>query len=354
MEESGEAILKPSRFKVGTEKEITARSLLKASFDTLCLYRKHGGEMTFSGAFILVGMKTAFPEKFGNKELLGDPNFKFFNYLVRLGVVLNDVVDIVPHARSEGQQEVVEKIFERWKKAIEAVNTKAGEFSQEMQQPKKEFIKNYQREFLFLEEVAREKSGADWDFSQVLRYREIMNAASIVHDAAALLGDDVLSPRLALIDKRNLSWEALEEKYDWIIKGRYENQTEQKLCALFNIVMCLQIVDDQLDLEDDWRLGLCTIATQVLKEKEGNNEAVESTMRNLAAGYFKKAEFYGMTRPAGKGMEYAFILAKKLAKKFPHQLGGRRERLLDDLSRFFEFEKKEIAFENSTLGDLQG
>lgn len=330
------------------EKEITARDLLRASFDTLNLYRKHEDEMTFSGAVILVGMKTAFPEKFGNRELLNNPSLKFFNYLVRLGIVLNDVVDIVPHAKAEGQQEVVEKIFERWKKAIEAVNTRASGFPQEIQRSKREFIKNYQREFLFLEKLTRERSEADWNLSRVLRYREIMNAASIIHDAAALLGSDSLSPRLVPIDRRNLSWRALEEKYDWVIKGRHENQTERKLCALFNIVMCLQIVDDWLDLEDDQRLGLCTIATQVLKEGEGGVKAAEATMKNLAAGYFERAEFYGMTRPAGKGMEYAFILGKKLAKKLPHQLGGRRERLLDDPSRYFEFEKKEAAFENST------
>lgn len=269
--------------------EITLRSLTNATIDTVKLYRN--GDVNPLGALVLVGMKAAFPERFSNTQLRNDPNLDFFNAVVWLGVEVNDAVDIIPQARMSQNQKVVEDIFGAWKKVLYISKGVAGDSIE-----KNQLLTNYQREILFLEKRVREMGDAQ-SLDGVRSYRQIMNAISIVHNAGALLGNAVLSPRLEVINKDNISWDTLRNKYDWITNGHPRNDVERKLCALYNLVMGIQVIDDYRDLTDDRRLGLHTIATELLKDDPPKTDA-EERIKVDAEKYFHKAEEQGASQPA--------------------------------------------------------
>jgi hypothetical protein len=300
--------------------EITFRGLAGATIDTVKLYRS--GDVNPLGALAIVGMKAAFPERFSNAQLRNDSNLDFFNGVIWLGVEVNDAVDIIPQARTDQKQVVIENIFGSWKKVIRVSRGVAGESEE-----KNQLLTNYQREILFLEKRARE-TGDTQSLEDVRTYRQVMNAISIVHNAGALFGSETLSPRLDTIDKANLSWDTLKNKYDWVINGKPQNDTERRLCALYNLVMGVQVIDDYCDLADDKRLGLHTIATRLLKDVPDSVEA-ERIIKADAENYFSKAEELGVSQPAWKGIRFIFTKLKGLQSRFPDKAGGRRERLLN-------------------------
>lgn len=300
--------------------EITFKGLVSATIDTVRLYRS--GDVHPIGALVLIGMKAAYPEKFGNAQLRSDPNLDFFNTVVWLGVEVNDAVDIIPQARIGQNQEVVEDIFGTWKKILKAVRGVTG-YSEE----KNQLLTNYQREILFCERMAREWRG-EHSLEDIRSYREVMNAISIVHNAGALLGSDALPTHLDTIDKADLNWNTLRNKYDWIVNGKPQDDTERRLCALYNLVMGVQVIDDYCDLVDDRRLGLNTIASELLKDKP-DKKVAEGRIRNDAENYFRKAEEFGVSQHAWMGLQFIFKTMKKLQSRFPDKVGGRRERLLN-------------------------
>jgi len=309
-----------------SKKEITFTGLSKAAIDTVRLYRSDPDKMNPIGAITLVGMKAAFPEKFTNEQLRNNPNLTFFNYFAWLGVEVNDAVDIVPQARAEGQQEMVENIFSWWKTALRATQAEA-DLTPEDSMQKKQLIEDYQREILFCEGAIRETSDADLNLEKLIKYREVVNSISIVHNATALMGHEALPTRLETINKKDLSLPALEEKYSWMVNGEPETDTEEKLSALFNFAMGVQVIDDWYDVEDDKKLGLHTIATQVVAGEPTSDKAMKK-IQEIADGYFDKAETYGATKTAGIGTKQFFTVLKTLIRKFPKG-GGRRERLLN-------------------------
>lgn len=301
-------------------KDITLTGLAKATIDTVKLYKS--GDVQPLGAYVLVGMKAAFPERFSNTQLREDSNLEFFNAVVWLGVEVNDAVDIIPQARRDQNQEVVEDIFRSWKRVIRKAR-ELPDYSEEQDQ----LLTNYQREILFLEKRAREL-GEQPSLEDIRSYREMMNAISVVHNAGALLGSESLSTRLNTIKKTDLSWETLKDKYDWMINNDPQNNTERRLCALYNLVMGVQVVDDYCDLTDDRRLKLRTIATELLKDNPGK-EVAEQRITTDSENYFHKAEELGVTQRAWKGMRFFFQAMKGLQSRFPDKEGGRRERLLN-------------------------
>ena len=235
---------------------------------------------------------------------------------------VNDAVDIIPQARQTGNQRIIENIFKSWKKVIRITKEIPG-FSEEQDQ----LLTDYQREILFLESHAKE-FGEQSALRDIREYREVMNAISVTHHAGALLGTEGLPTHMDTLSKTNLNWGTLRSKYDWMINNKPENETERRLCALFNLVMGIQVVDDYCDLEDDRRLGLRTIATELLRDKP-DRDIAERRIAIDSENYFHKAEELGVTKNAWKGMKFVFQSMKGLASKFPDTLGGRRERLLN-------------------------
>lgn len=309
------------------ESEITAKGLVKATLESAKLHRDK--DVHLLGAIALVGMKAAFSERFSNKQLRNDPNLHFFNAVVWLGVEVNDAVDIIPKAREDENQEVIEDIFSSWKRILRASKNTAG-----ASEERNNILTNYQREILFLEKQVRE-GDEEHSLSEIRTYREAMNAISVVHNAAALLGSEALEGRLDTINKSELSPEKLKDKYEWLVYGDPRNDTEKRLCALYNLVMGVQVIDDYCDIEDDRKLGLHTIATELL-ENVSDKSFAEDVIKEHAEAYFRKAEKFGVTKRAWKGMKYFFKTLKNLQKIFPDTAGGRRERLLNGGNKIIE------------------
>lgn len=311
------------------DSDITFVGLAKATVDSIQLTRSHRDKMTASGALALVGMKAAFPEKFSNQQLLQNQNLRFYNCLVWLGVEINDAVDINPSAREAGKQEVVEKIFEGWKNALRATKVAAGLNPQETESSL-QIMDSYQREILFVEKSIRERSEDHLNLEVITSYRELVNAISVFHNAAALLEQTELKQRQIEIPKQELSLERLQNKYEWLISGSYQSDTERKLIALFNSVMGVQVIDDWFDAEDDQKLGLHTFATEIVRNNNGNANTARKEVFGAAKYYFDRSEEFGFSKFARTGMDRVFRGMKKFQKLFPHRAGGRREKLLNE------------------------
>lgn len=305
------------------ESEIGLSELTKSAKEALELWGSH--DVQRLGALAIVGMKAAFPERFSNEQLRDNPNLYFFDKVVWLGMEVNDAVDMLPYARKV-HQETAEDIFRNWKHLIRHSREKASE----TEEPEEniQLIENYQREILFCEKVVRETPEDMIDLEKVKQYREVMNAISLVHNAAALMGPSQLGNRMATIRKSDLSWETLIAKYSWVVDGNPQNDTERRLCALYNLVMGVQVIDDYCDLKNDRELGLRTIATEVLKDNPDKSEA-NRKINAEAEFYFEKAEDYGVTWGGRKGMKHFFKTLKVIQRKFPNIAGGRREKLLN-------------------------
>ncbi len=305
---------------------LTLFDLTRATLDSIKLYRTQKDKIIPIGALTLAGMKAAFPQKLSNQNLHYHPHLRFFNCISWLGVELNDAVDIIPTARAQKQQPVVETIFHNWKQALRA-STSEAKISASETHRRKQLLRSYQREILFCEATARNTSPQEWSLTTVTNYREIMNAISLTHNAAALLADDLDPHRTQPIPKSNLTWQALEAKYAWMTQGQPQTSIETKLCGLYNLVMGSQVVDDFFDLPDDQRLGLCTFATQVFTQQP-NPSLAQQQLDRIAADYFTAAQTFGVTTSAARGMKLVFSTLKSTLRKFPRHIGGRRERML--------------------------
>lgn len=329
--------------ELSSEGRVAFGGLSKATIDTLRLYKSDPSSVNPVGALTLIGMKAAFPEKFSNEQLRNNPNLKFFNCLVWLGVELNDTVDVSPKAREIGEQKLANHIFDWWKEAIRTARAEADVIPEESVQ-RRQLVENYQREILYCEKNAKESLEEEASLQRAVRYREMINAISLVHNAAALLGHEDLSSRLETIRKQDLSWEALEDKYEWVIDSKPKNETERRLCGLFNLVMGVQVIDDWFDVQDDQKLGIQTIATQALAD-EGPGQA-RTKIQELTNTYFKKAETFGVTKRAGKGIGSVFTNLKRLMRRFPSR-GGRRERMLNGGEIIYRKADASLLFDDS-------
>ena len=259
---------------ISSKKDITFKGLSQATIETFQLLRTHPDKMTYAGSITLVGMKAAFPERFSNEQLLRNKNFRFYNCLVWLGLEINDAVDIIPKARQEGRQELVENIFQEWKLAYRSAEN-AADLDPDQLDSNLQIMENYQREILFLEKTIRDLPTNQIDYSSVCGYRELMNAIGVIHNAAALFGSQEISQRTFSIPKEDLSFNKIQEKYAWIINGSYANETERKLVALYNTCMGVQVVDDWNDINDDQYLGLHTFATEIFAKHQGDVESAK-------------------------------------------------------------------------------
>lgn len=304
------------------EKPVSFADACKAFLGTAMFYRKNRPNFPLEAAVGLVGMKMAFPGRFTNKKLANDPNIDFFKHLMHLGVQMNDAIDLNPVHRSEGKQKVVESIFIDWKASIRSVNATAERISE-----RGIIIRDYQRETLTLEKYAREMSENEWSLEKALKYRELINAIVTVYQGAALLGTNSLVGRLVTIEKENLSWQTLEQKYAWMINGQPRNEDERKLCGLFYMVMGAQVIDDWYDLKTDQRLGLHSIATELMRSVNQDRTRGWEETQLITKSYYQKAVESGYTISVTKGVNLAMRFLKEAERIFPSVFGGRRGKL---------------------------
>lgn len=270
---------------------------------------------------ILVFLKSAFPEKLGNQHLQY-PVLDCFWSIPELGIIINDAYDVADYARANGKKEAASDIYREWRNTLREIDTSAGsnEFINQL-------INSYQREIVHIERTAKDPKIV-WNLGKAKRYREITNAISVVTIASILLGEEnAPTPRLKQIAHSDLSWDSINQKYSWIIEGEPQSPTEQKLCALFNLVMAFQVWDDWDDLEYDNKLGLHTVATEIIKSGVSFKKS-KKLMAKAADYYFQKSQEFGVSETANIVFKFLFGATKSLRKTFPQRFGGLRERIL--------------------------
>ncbi len=307
---------------IGREKPISLLDAAKATFYTFRMYYKNKPNFPQEAMIQLAGLKLAFPDQLSDERLRNHPNLDFFKQVAFLAVRINDAIDLIPDYRKKDKQDFAEEIYSEWKQAIRRANEeKKGIPEREM------IVRDSQRETLALEKYVRKMPEEDWSLGRAVRYREIMNAIAITYETAALLGANQLPGRLTSIDKEHLSWEALEQKYGWMINGKPQNETERKLCGLFNITMGVQVIDDWYGLQDDQNRGLLTIVTKIMKSVGKDKIKAKAVSQEITEKYLKRATQFGFSSSLTKPVPMVARLMGEAMKAFPNVLGGQREKL---------------------------
>lgn len=306
--------------------------LLRATNETFGLKNIH--PLTAS---VLLGLKFAFPGELKNNKLLNSPDLLFFDGLTLAGLNMNDILDMetlvdsklglksdTSSGKNSGKSSnLVHKLLDNWN--IQMGRIYSG-ITENGKRERATIVTNYQREILFVERYARQKQS--WSLSEVLEYREIMNAITQTSLSAALLGSKRLESRLIPIRQQEMSLSAVRRKYAWLVDLKPENETERKLCALFEIVMGMQVIDDWLDRDDDRQLMLTTIGTQTVEECNGDQKQARKKIDSLSKIYFQRAEDLGYTKAVVKTMELFFAGIKIVQHRIPNIIGGAREKML--------------------------
>ena len=285
-------------------------------------------------AFTLVGLAAAFAETFDTFTFRDNPDLTRYVLMARFAARTNDLIDMIPivlDSDDSSDGAIVQRHFRdvQIERRATLARLRGLENGRELHH---EAINHYMEEISLLNREERQKPQGSHSVSEVLIYRELESAISLVHLSAMIIDEQELRARIgARIPERSI--EGLVQKYRWITEGKPATQTEHRLCMLFNLSMGLQISDDLTDVADDTALGLTTPATVVLCDTGGDREETEKRLSLIANNYYTKAEGFGATRGATKGVDITYRLVKFMMHSFPGNLGGPREQLLAELRR---------------------
>lgn len=292
-----------------------ARGTVEAASDFLEAYIRTREIKDMTGYLLSSGVRAAYPERLEQRTFFQDSGFRLFSRLSSLGDSMNGYVDMVPfyeERRREGNpsaQKEIDGKLSVWRYEFKQAMVEAKSCPErKLSEWRVRLLKTYHQETLFAERTKRENP----DISSQ-KFQEMVNAISIFHTTCALFGPEFLPERLNEIGQKDLTWEMLEGKYDWLINGDPKGEDETKLCGLFYAVMIAQLVDDAWDYKRDAELGDQTMALDLLAKQKNKRRVY---YEGLAQEYIKKAETFGMTKAAARGMQYFSRLVK-----IAHRLG---------------------------------
>jgi hypothetical protein len=309
------------------KEKISAGNFLKALRGAIAFYRRETKEDkkymrldTSMGAILLIGLGACFPETISNQE----ENFaetRFLGSAASVMMELNDFADIRPRVVDSTDKRRALSLS--WKNAFRNAKEQAQKTSNP--QLNSRILLNCQKEVLIVEKAVREDHNID-----PKEYREMVNAINILHLSSILLLPHYpgLKEKLQMDnpDRPKSSYPELRKKYSWLKNGDIRNPTEEKLCALFNLVMGMQVIDDWYDKKDDQKLGIPNMTTQY--DSLGAKQLKEQ--------YFQKAREYGLDNSIIKATDWLFTQFKAAMRKHPDIFGGKRERWLNGARRIIQ------------------
>lgn len=282
-------------------------------------------------ALTLVGLRAAFK---GHFPIQDNPNIDFYVNMAQFQARTNDLLDIIPIAAES--KDLPSGSFGAVRTHYESIQRERRAALKRLREPlegyevKRAVVNNYMAEIALINRDGRKKSEGTYYQGNIIAYRALENAVSLVNLSAIVLDHSELKARvLPKIEKRTT--QAVKEKYSWILESNPETDMERKLCALFNIVMGLQCCDDVHDLEQDLRLGLDTIATETLKMHSGDERKTRRTVAKIRDKYYERARGLGATKAATSAINSTYKLVKLIMDAFPRRFGAPREKLLAEL-----------------------
>jgi len=303
-----------------TEKELKLNDFARGFVDSVNLYQKNIETRSGPGFAVAAGLITAFPEKVNYKTLNKSVEFHRLSATAYVATLINDYLDMQTFLDTSDGSATKLHLEELWKKTLEGIG-----FQTELPQEDRDTIKSYMAGVTLLDDL--ERSNPNKSLSAVIKAKELENAISLVHCAALVVGKKEIGINcLNLFEDVGL--ETLREKYDWIIKGKPENEVQRRLCAIFNVVILTQTVDDQFDTRIDDKLQARNIYSSLLKENFGNKQVCDRLLKAIQNKYFVAANKFGISGLAFLSNKKFMEFVKKVQYRFPNIAGGQRERLI--------------------------
>jgi len=283
------------------------------------LYLENREIRTDSGIAIVVGLVTAFPEKINYHTLNNSCEFHRLCATGHVAILINDYMDMQEYLSKPEGRELKEKIEDGWKRTLEGIG-----FNKDLPEEKKTILKSYMAGITLLDDCIR--SHPDNSCPGILKAKEIENAISLVHCAAMILNSEEIDPHCLNLYE-DITQKSLEEKYRWLLNGEPQNEIQRRLCALYNVVMLSQTVDDYYDYSVDDKLSIRNIYSSILQENYGNQEMANKKFAEIQSQYRDNAIRFGVSKMATLGNTIVLGIYKKMQYMFPNKYGGYRERL---------------------------
>jgi len=289
-------------------------------YEAAKLYRENPDTRSGSGFGVVAGLIALFPEKINFESLNRSPLFHRINATAHVATLVNDYLDMQTYLDTPEGKGLKKKIEDEWKKTLEGI-----QFEGELPKDTRGIIKSYMAGITLLDDS--ERSNPDNSLTGIIRSKELENAISLVHCAAIIMGDqEIGADCLNLYEE--VSAEQVREKYSWILKGEPENETQKRLCAIFNVIMLTQTIDDQFDVKIDNKLSVRNIYSAILIENKNDQQLSQKRLEEIQKQYYATANKFGISNLAYYGNKVFMKFVKMAQYKYPQKLGGYRERLI--------------------------
>lgn len=301
-------------------RNIDLRDFSRGFFEAAKLYKDNLETRSGSGISAVAGFITLFPERINYQSLNKSPEFHRLCAATYIAVMINDYMDMQSHLNTPEGEGLKSTIEDNWKKALEGIG-----FKKEMPESDRSIIKSYMAGVTLLDDY--ERSHPDRSTAGVIKYKDLENALSLVHCAALVLGPEEFDPD-CLKTYEDVTLDQIEEKYAWIIDRNPENEVQRRLCAILDVVMLTQTIDDQYDYKIDNKLQIRNIYSSLLSECNGDQNLADERLEEIQEGLQEDAKKFGISHLATLGNKTVIKLIKTTQYAFPDKYGGYRERLL--------------------------
>lgn len=271
---------------------------------------------------ILLGLMTVIPEEIKLSGILENPQ----RMAVALGILdyqfgLNDRIDFEGAGRTDISV-LIEEARNREASAREKLNIVLLYLPETESVQIIDGINTAVQEIEFVEKWIREKRDNNTvGFSDVDRYRNLVNAINNVMVTSTVLGKEKLSHTKRVVNK-DTTIDEIEEKYSWVMGDNPLNNEERAVMIMHNMAMAVQIVDDWQGKHIDELLNIPSYASGALKMADGDIKAAKGIIDIKKDEYKAKARVLGLGKVAANGsfMYFANLIGAYsfLTKKARH------------------------------------
>lgn len=301
-------------------KSIGFKDFVYGTIDTLRLRRIHPNLRSGSGLPILAGLLSVFPESI-NMQTMNDPDrFKLVNAVAMVATYVNDYVDMHKYLKNSDKTGLLDRIANNSSEALKGIG-----FHESMPAETESILQSYLAGLGTINDASG--MNVDRTLSSTLHYKELENGISLVHNAALLLGIKEIGSDSVQLDEV-ITIQDIESKYNWLLQNLPTNETQRRLCGMFNLVMATQAIDDTYDHGDDSTLDIHNIYNEAIRDADGDRAVGQAKVKVLEKQYLDKARQFGFSSTALLGNKLFMTTMKQLQNVFPHFFGGLRERIL--------------------------
>jgi hypothetical protein len=141
-------------------------------------------------------------------------------------------------------------------------------------------------------------------FHDVERHRCLVDACYVYQTSAIIFGGDRFADKMQGREQEDSqTWDSLLEKYRWIMNGDYSNEAQRAVTIMYNLTMAANVYDDLKGYYIDRKLGIASLASAALEEKQGDRGAAKGFLLGIKASYEKRARDLGLSLTAQKGFD---------------------------------------------------